>query len=316
MRHSLSSLALGVLLCMTLVSAPSWMVGQTPDRSAPPKLGPPPSFKHAPVQRFTLANGLTVMTLEKHEVPLVQITLLIKSGIVAEPAGESGLASMVATMLTDGAGTRDALQLADAIDYLGAELSASSTYHSSSVSLSTPLSKLDSAVALMADVALRPTFPQVELERRRKERLTTMLQWRDEPRALASVMFNRALYGNDHPYGRPALGDDRTVRSYTVDDLKQFHAKHYRPDNAVLIVVGDVTVAAIRSRLESAIGAWKPGAMPSAPPAEPRQVPKRSIFLVDKPGAAQTEIRIGRIGVSRTTPDYFPIVVLITILGG
>jgi zinc protease len=291
-------------------------VGQTPDRNAPPQLGPPPSFKHAPVQHVALANGVPVILFEKHEVPLVQINVLIKSGITSDPAGKGGLGNFVASMLTDGAGTRDALQLADAIDYLGADLHASAGFHSTTISLSTTLSKLDSALALLADVTLRPTFPQAELDRQKKERLTTMLQWRDEPRALASVSFNRALYGADHPYGLPSIGDERSLQSTTVEDLKAYHAQHFCANNAVIVVVGDVTVAGMKPKLEAAFGTWKRGTIPTRPLPDIHQVSKRSIVIVDKPGAAQTEIRIGRIGVARTSPDYFPLEVMNTLLGG
>jgi zinc protease len=290
--------------------------GQTPDRSAPPQLGPPPSFRHTPVQHFALSNGVPVMLFEKHEVPVVQIHLLIKSGIASDPAGKGGLANFVASMLTEGAGARDALQLADAIDYLGADLHASAGFHSTTVALSTTLSRLDSGLALLADVTLRPTFPQAELDRQKKERLTTMLQWRDEPRALASVSFNRALYGTDHPYGIPSIGEEKSLRSTSVDDLKSFHGQHYCANNAVIIVVGDVDAAAMKTKLESAFGAWKRGTVPVRHLPELRQVSKRSVVIVDKPGAAQTEIRIGRIGVPRSTPDYFALEVMNTLLGG
>ncbi len=289
---------------------------QAVDRSVPPAAGPPPSFVMAPIQRFTLGNGLYVVLVEKHQVPVVQVTVLLRAGIVTEPAAKSGLATMVATMLTDGAGTRDALQLADALDFLGAELSASAGFHSSAIQLFTPLARLDSALAILADVVMRPTFPAVELERRRKERLTGLLQWRDEPRAIATVLFNRTLYGGDHPYGLPATGTEATLRAMKVADLQEYHAQSYRPNNATIIVVGDVTVASMRPLLESAFGGWTKGSPPSRSLPDIRQVAARSVYLVDKPGAAQTEIRIGCVGPPRVTDDYYALVVMNTILGG
>ncbi|HUP01170.1 MAG TPA: pitrilysin family protein [Gemmatimonadota bacterium] len=294
---------------------------QAPDRSEPPELGPPPDFDLPPIQRFHLSNGLEVMLLEKHQVPLVQIHLVVDAGSIRDPEGKKGLASMAAAMLDEGAGERDALALADAIDYLGADLGISAGEHTTVVRLHTPLARLDPALEIMADIALRPTFPAEELERQRIERLTTLLQWRDEPRAIAAVAFAETLYGEIHPYGVPAIGTAEGLQSITPEDLSDYHAAHFRPGNATLIVVGDVTGGTLSPLLEAAFGAWNGGSVTAAglpaagvPPAE--QVEARHVTLIDKPGAAQSEIRIGRIGVPRLTDDYYSILVMNTILGG
>ncbi|MCC6396161.1 MAG: insulinase family protein, partial [Bacteroidetes bacterium] len=302
-----------ILLCLGMTVS-AW--AQKPDRSAPPQLGPPPSFSMAAIQHFSLSNGVPVVLLEKHQVPLVQINLLVRAGSVLDPPGKTGLASMMASMMMEGAGGRDALQLADAIDFLGAQVGSSAGMHTAGVTLQTPLSKLDSALALQADIALRPAFAPAELERKRKSRLTTLLQWRDEPRSLATLTFNNTLYGSAHPYGASSIGDEQAIRSLRVEDLRQFHARYFCPDNAVLIVVGDVTAAEMKPKLEREFGAWKGNAEAGLALPQIKQVEKRSIVLVDKPGAAQTEIRIGRIGASRITDDYYPLVVMNTILGG
>jgi predicted Zn-dependent peptidase len=289
---------------------------QKPDRSKPPELSSPPTLRLPPIQHFRLSNGLPVLLLEKHEVPLVQMNLLLKVGSTADPTEKSGLASLSARMLTEGAGTRNALQLADAIDFLGASLSASAGQHTTVVALHTPLNKLDSAVALLADVALRPQFANEELERTRKELLTTLVQWHDEPRAIASVLFNETLYGTKHPYGIPEIGNERSLRSFTTEDLKRFHGKYFHSNNATLIVVGDVTVKSIQSKLEEAFSTWPQGNSPSLKLPPIGQIERREVYLVDKPGAPQSEIRIGRIGAPRLTDDYYAILVMNTILGG
>jgi predicted Zn-dependent peptidase len=218
-------------------------------------------------------------------------------------------------MLTEGAGTRNALQLADAIDFLGARLVASAGQHTTIVSLHTPLDKLDSALALLADVALRPMFPGEELDRMRKERLTTLLQWHDEPRAIASVLFYKTLYGR-HPYGLPSIGNEQSLHSFVPEDLRQFHQKHFHSNIATLIVVGDVTVKSIEQRLENAFGKWTSGESPSPHLPGVVQIEAREVYLVNKPDAPQSEIRIGRIGAPRMTDDYYSILVMNTILGG
>ena len=168
----------------------------------------------------------------------------------------------------------------------------------------------------MGDIAIRPSFSKEELDRVRKERLTSLAQWHDQPGTIAWVTFNQMLYGTHHPYGLPPMGNEQSLRSFRVDDLKRFHKSYYHPINATLIVAGDATPSGIRRKLEAVFGGWSGGATATVNWPDAEQVEKRVIFLVDKPGAAQSEIRIGRIGVNRMTKDYFPIIVMNTILGG
>ena len=307
--------AVGFSLIAALLFARN-AVAQRPDRSAPPELGPPPSLQLPPIQHLTLSNGLPIVLMERHQVPLVQINLQVRAGTAMDPPGLRGLASITAAMMEEGAGSRNALQFADAVDYLGASLSVGSGMHTTTVSLFTPLSKLDSALALFADVVLRPSFPAEELERNRLERLTDLIQWHDQPRIIGATLFSDAIFGKNHPYGPPVVGNEQTIRSFTVENLKQFYSTHVHPNNATLIVVGDVTAATLLPKLEALLGGWKsaPGVPVTWPSAS--QVKGRKIFLVDKPGAAQSVIRIGRLGVARTTEDYYPLIVMNTILGG
>ena len=304
-----------LLAAPVLTALPATLASQTtPDRSAPPALGPPPSLSLPPVERFELPNGLQVIIMEKHGIPIAQVDLVIRAGSADDPSGMFGLAAMTADMLDEGAGDLDALQLADAIDFLGADLSVGSGVHTTQVSLFTPTSQLEPALALMADVVLRPTFPEAELERLRTERLTELLQARDEPRAIAGVQFDFTLFGEEHPYG--AFADETNLRALSRADLVSFHAERFVPENAAVIVVGDVDANAMKADLEAAFGDWERGSAAVTSVETAPQVSGRTIYVVDKPGAAQSEIRIGRIGVSRLTEDYFAIVVMNTILGG
>jgi len=289
---------------------------QVPDRSKPPELGPPPALKLPPVHRLRLDSGARILLLEKHNVPVVEISLVVPTGYTSDPEGLTGLASMTADMMDEGAAGRDALQLADEIDFLGARLSVRAAGHHSTVSLHTPRSRLDPALRIMADVALRPDFPAEELERKRLERLNQLLAARDEARAIASVIFDRTLYGDEHPYGKTAMGDEASIRAVQVEDLRRFHATHFRPNNAFFVVVGDISMGEIRPKLEALFGDWERGNIPIPSWPDVEQVERREIYLVDKPGAAQSEIRIGRIGVPRLTEDYYALVVMNTILGG
>ena len=304
-------------LSLMLVMAGS-LVAQVPDRSKPPALGPTPSLSLPPVTRQTLSNGLQVLILEKHQVPLAQVNLVVKAGSAMDPDDRPGLASMTAAMLDEGAGTRRALELADAIAYLGADISVTAEQHRVTAALHTPVARLDSALALLADVTQRPTFASAELERLRSDRLTALVQQHDEARAVAQVLFMHTVYGDAHPYGRRTSGTEASLRALTPDDLRRFHATYFRPTNAALIVVGDVTPALIMPKLEAAFGKWSSsGTAPATPNwREAAQVAKREVLLADKPGAAQTEVIIGRVGVPRSTADYYALTVMNTALGG
>ena len=312
---SLIRAAASFVAYVLIVAGPS-LFAQAPDRSKPPSPGPIPSLKLPPIQHLKLSNDLQVILMEKHNVPLVQMELVAQTGSAMDPPALPGLADMTASMLEEGAGSRTALQLADAIDFLGANISPYAGQHTLGVVMHASLSKVDSALALFADMVLRPTFPTEELERNRKERLTTLTQWRDDPPQISRVLFNQTLFGPDHPYGRITIGNEKSLRSMSVDDLRKFHRKYVRPNNSALIVVGDVTAKEILPRLEDAFGKWEKGEADQQPFPAAEQVKERTVYLVDKPGAPQSVITVGRIGARRATEDYFPLVVMNTILGG
>jgi predicted Zn-dependent peptidase len=292
--------------------------GQQPDRSRPPTPGPPPALRLPPIEKQTLSNGLAVWIVEHHEVPLVQANLVIKAGSGADPSGVFGAASFTAAMLDEGAGTRSAPELAEAIESLGAQLSTASSYDASAVRLSVPVRHLESALTLMADVTLRPTFPQDEIERLRKERLTGLIQARDDPASIVQLAFPRVVFGSSHRYGTSAVGTERTLTAMTREHIVGFYRTHYRPEHATLIVVGDITAASAVPALQKAFGDWKPaaGTTSAASVSAAPQLTNRQVFVIDKPAAAQSQIRIGWVGVARSTVDYAALQVLNTILGG
>jgi predicted Zn-dependent peptidase len=292
---------------------------QAPDRSRPPQPGPPPPLNLPQIQKRQLSNGLPVWIVEQHKVPVAQINLVVLSGTAQDPPGKFGIASLTAAMLEEGAGSRSALEIADAVDYLGADISAGSASDSTAVRLHVPVARLAEALPIMADVALRPTFPKDELERQRQQRLTSIIQARDDPGTIAAAGFSRLLYGRGHRYGTPQSGTAETIKTFTTDDLRAFYTSTFRPNNAALIAIGDMTADKVMPLFESSFGTWKPQSS-TPPPSEKlpvvEQPATRQIFLIEKPGAPQTQIRIGWIGVPRSTPDYFPLLVLNTLLGG
>jgi predicted Zn-dependent peptidase len=302
--------------CVAAIGVATGAFAQAPDRSKAPAPGPPPEMVLPAVQKRALSSGLPVWIVEQHEVPLVQVDLVSRAGADTDPPGRYGLASMMASMLLEGAGTRDSLALADAIDYLGAELTASSGMDSSGIRLGVPVARLGDALPLMADVLQRPTFPAKELDRLRQQGLTGLLQVRDNPAALVTRAFPLAVFGRGHRYATVG-GTKDALTAMTVDDLRAAHARIFHPAHSVIVVVGDVKGDEVLPMLESVLGAWK-GFGPAPAPAKwlaAPQVARREVIIVDKPGAAQSQVRIGNVGVARGTPDFFALTVVNTILG-
>lgn len=295
---------------------PAPVVAAPIDLTVPPTLGPPPALRLPPVTTRQLPNGLKIVVVEQHELPIADVILELRTGGEADPAAKAGTAALAAVMLTEGTTTRSALAIADQAAYLGVRVSAASGWEQSTVSLHAPTAQLDSALALFADVALRPAFPAPDLERVRKVRLTALQQMRDRGPAIADRAYATALYGAQHPYGRPLSGTEASVASISRDDLTRFYGTYYRPNNATLLVVGDVRPDDVERRAQALFGSW---ARADAPVGTTATAPGRSattVVLIDKPGAAQSSFRLGGIGAPRSTSDYFALQVLNTILGG
>lgn len=287
------------------------------DRATPPSPGPDPDVELPAVDRRTLSNGLEVWVAPRTDLPLVTLRAVVNAGSAAEPAGDAGLASLTAAMLDEGTRTRSALEIADALDHLGATFGAGAGYDAASAQLSTLKRHLPAALEVFAEVLVQPTFPERELERVRRERLTEIVQGQDRPTAVASEQAALRLYGPDHPYGRPLEGTVASVGGITAQELRDFHRAYYRPNNTTLLVVGDVSTDEVIGLLERALGAWERGEAPAARyPPLPEPLEATRVYLIDRPGAAQSEIRVGHVGVARDTPDYFPLLVLNTTLGG
>ncbi len=306
---------LPVLLVFLATSYRAAATPPDPDRSRPPAPGPPAPLRLPAIQKLTLSNGIPVLFIETHKVPLVEVRVVVRAGAASDPKGKAGLAQMAAEMLDRGAGRRSALEISDAVDHLGADLSAGAGWDDTTVRVNVPSERLGQALEILADVVLRPGFPEEELKRVRKELLTELLQWRDEPVALARVAFARALYGN-HPYGRVTEGSERSVRGITRADLVRFHSSFFQPGNATIVAAGDLTAPDLLARLEEAFGSWSGTAARPPVVGAAAQVRGRPVWLIDVPQASQSEIRFGRVGPPRSTPDYFPLVVANTVLGG
>ncbi|HSN69047.1 MAG TPA: pitrilysin family protein, partial [Thermoanaerobaculia bacterium] len=216
-----------------------------PGSTTPPELGEPKPLTLPAVVKSVLPNGLTLLIVEHRELPIADFVLVVESGSEVDPPGKEGLASLTSALLDEGTATRSSMDIADQAAFLGVELATASGWDASRVSLHAPTAQLDEALGLFADVALRPAFAEGELERLRKERLTQILQIRDRGPAIADLVFSSILYGEDHPYGRWQTGTEASVQSLTRGDVRSFYETFYRPNNATMIIVGDVSAAAI-----------------------------------------------------------------------
>ena len=281
-----------------------------------PQPKPDPRFKLPQLQRRKLSNGLEVLIVEQHEVPVVNMNLVLRTGSAADPQDRAGLASLTSALIDEGTKTRSSQEISNQLAAIGARLSTGSDFDNSSMNLLTLSKHLDRALEIYSDVVTNPAFPENELELQRKSRLATLMQRRDNANAIAGIVYASLLYGRNHPYGHPTMGDEQSVRAATNDDIRRFYETYYRPNNAALIVAGDVTPATLMPKLERAFANWKRGEVPAINIETPPSREKATVYIVDKPGAAQSVLMIGQVGQPRSTPDYFPLTVMNTMLGG
>ncbi len=287
----------------------------TIDRTTAPLPGEPRPYRFPHVTRVTLDNGLRVLVTENHNAPIVAMRTLLHSGGDHDTAEHAGLASIVSDLLDEGAGDRDAMKLAEDIGLIGAALGAGADWDASYVSVDVLSRNVDRAAAILADVVRRPMLPADGLERVRTERLTDLMQQRDEPGAIAGRRFAHLLYGKG-VYGNSLAGSPESVARLTLEDVVAFYKTHFIPNNCSFVVAGDIDTARGVELARSLFGDWQRGARPDPALATPHPANASRIYLIDRPQAVQSEIRIGHMGVSRTTEDYFGISVMNALLGG
>jgi predicted Zn-dependent peptidase len=309
--------AAGTMCALILPALAAFRLSAQVDRTKPPALPPAPALKLPAVQTTTLPNGLTLAVVEMHKVPVVDLQLLVDAGAARDPLVAPGLATFTATMLQQGAGARSALDVADEAAFLGAQLGTGAGFDGASASIHVPKRRLEAALDLLADVVLRPALADSEIARQRELRAAQLVQQRDEPVAVANIAFPAIVYGGEHPYGHPLNGTDSATARLAREHVAEFYRTYYRPNGARLLIVGDVTLAEARRLVAARFGGWERGDVPAFPsPPAPSPATARTVYLIDKPGAAQSVVRIGHAGPVRTTPDWFALEVLNTIVGG
>lgn len=285
------------------------------DRTKAPEPGAPRPYHFPRITRTTLPNGLRLLISENHNAPLVSLRALIRSGADHDTFETAGLASITADVLDEGAGDRDAIQLAEEVGLLGGALGTGADWDASYVSLDVLSRTADPALAIFGDVTARATLPADGLERVRAERLNDLLQQRNEPSAIAGKRFASLLYGTG-AYGNSTVGNMDSVARIQLDDVRRFYQTHFIPNNASVVVSGAIDARQAIDLVTRSLGDWTPGPTPPPPLVQPRAIDASRIYVIDRPQAVQSEIRVGHLGVSRSCEDYFALSVMNAIFGG
>jgi zinc protease len=276
------------------------------------------AFTPPAIQTARLDNGLTLYLVEKHELPLVEVRVNLRGGWSCDPEGKPGTAALTADMLDEGVKGRDALQLAEAAERLGADLETDSSFDGSSVSLNVLRSRLEPGLDLLAEVVTRPTFPAAEFERLRESYLGRQRQESNQPQAQAIKEFQRRCFGDGHPYAQPytGTGTPASLAALAVDDLAAFHAAWFRPNNAAVVVVGDVTLDEARGLVQKAFRDWRPADLPELPVVDAPAYEGPRVVVIDRPGAEQSYVVGGFASLARNDDDYLGFQVVNTAFGG
>lgn len=286
------------------------------DRSRVPGAGVLRPFHLPPVERRSLSNGLQLLVCEVRNFPVVTFDLVLPAGGLADPAGKGGVASLTSGLLDSGAGNRTAGELAEAVDALGLSLDSGVSWDIAQVGFTCLRSRLPAGCEILGDLVLRPTFPVAEVERLRDERLAALKQRRGEPGGVANEVANLYFFAPEVPFSRPLGGTAASAASLGIEDVRAFHAQQYRPGGSTLIAAGDIGVDEAVELAERVFAGWEGSPPPLHPVAVEPRVRETTVVLVDRPGAVQSEVRVGHIGIERTHPDYFAAIVLNAILGG
>jgi zinc protease len=284
------------------------------DRSRLPPLRPVPRFVFPALTKSTLGNGLRVWTARHAQVPMIGFLLLVHRGAATDPAGLEGLAAITADMLDEGTGSLSAIDVSEELSRIGAQLDVDVASDAMLFGISSLSRFADRSLRLLADIVVRPSLREDDFQRVRQQRLNRLIQVRDTPAVIAERVFTRLLYGSA-PYGHTPLGREASLTAITVNDVRAFHGKTLLPGQATLVAVGDCDHDAIHALAEKVFSTWTGGeserAVGSATPAHPAR-----LNIVSRPGAPQSELRIGHVAVSRSAPDYHALVAANMVLGG
>ena len=286
------------------------------NRGQSPGIGSPRSFKTPILSSKTLSNGMTLVVVERHDLPKVAFSLVMKSGSCMDPILKPGIAWMTTEMLIEGTKSRSALKIQEELDHLGVSLGLSAGLENCQLMLETLKPNLKPAFQLISDFILNSTFPEQELDRQRKQRLDSILQEKNNPAATARRIFLRALFGRKHPFGLQIAGDEISIKTISQTELVDFHSTYWKPMNTILLAAGDITMNELIRLVNQELMEWENAAVPELSLPNVKFHKGIHIVIVDRQDAAQSQIRLGSIGPSRKVSDYYAIELMNAVLGG
>ena len=265
-------------------------------------------------QRLVLPNGLVVLVAEQRAVPIVAISLLVRTGSLCDPPAKPGLANLTAQLLSQGTTTRTGPQLSEAIDFIGGSLDVDAELETTAITMTLLSKDLDLGLELLGDLLIHPTFHPPDVERKIQEVIADLKRDQEDPATVSAQVFMHGLYGAQ-ALGTPVEGTEASLPTITREDVVRFHATYYRPNQVILAVAGDVGVADLQQRLQARFGAWQPGGAPAIPAALAPAVPKRTVRVIPRE-VTQANITLGTVGIRRDNPDYYAVQVMNYLLGG
>ncbi len=284
------------------------------DRTRPPKAGPAGKVSFPRYFERRLRNGFKVFVVENHSLPIVTVGFVVKSGSAMD-GDLPGLASVTSELLTKGTARRSAVQIAEDIDFVGGSLSSTASWDGSQIFVSVLKAHLGKGFDILQDIILNPSFPPEEIERLRVQRIASILQMKAEPSYLADITFSAIVFKN-HPYGKPAGGTEESVSAMKRDDFVTFHRNYYTPGNSFIVFAGDINAAEAGKLALKYFAKWKGNKAPTTIDPPKLNGAADTAVIVDKPGAVQSVVRIGHVGIARNNKDFIKISVMNTLLGG
>jgi zinc protease len=285
-----------------------------PDRTKPPKAGPSGKVSFPRYFEKKYGNGFKIFVVENHQLPIVTMGFVVKSG-AAFDGKLPGLSSVTCELLTKGTKKRSATQIAEEIDFIGGSLSNNASWDASQVFVSVLKNHLTVGFEILRDVVLNPVFSEKEIERVKAQRMASIQQLKADPAYLADTKFAGVVFG-DHPYGRPLIGSEDSLNKMRRDDFVSFHKDFYAPDNSFMVFAGDITRKEAEKYAAKCFVKWKGRRKRSAVPVPNENKLGGSVIIADKPGAVQSALRVGHLGIARNNPDYLKVFVMNTLLGG
>ncbi|MGB7207929.1 MAG: pitrilysin family protein [Pyrinomonadaceae bacterium] len=286
------------------------------DRTKVPELGGDKPFMAPEVKTAKLDNGMDIYVVEKPELPKVAVSLATRAGSVADSNAKAGLSNMTSRVMRRGTATRNAIQIDETLGNLGTSLNGGAGKESAFFGVEVLKRNLAPAVGVLADVVMNPSFPATEFDREKKLALDNLTQTASNPNAVANRVANMIAFGADHPYGRPSGGLPGTVQAITRDDLVAFHKSYWKPGSSALVFVGDITLAEATALARQQFGSWTGGAAPAANIAATKPMPKGKVYLIDRPGSAQTVVAHILTAPERKSSDYYALALANTVYGG